>query len=156
MITDFDKALLNKIQTNLPIANRPFAVIAEELGVDEEAVLTRLRELKAAGFIRKIGAFFNSEELGYTGTLVAVRVKPDFVSLVAEKINTYDGVTHNYERYAAEHDDIGKFNIWFTVIVDSEATRREILNEISALPGVEQLINLPAIQKYKVSVRFSL
>jgi DNA-binding Lrp family transcriptional regulator len=156
-LTDFDKALLNKIQTKLPIASHPFALIAKELGVEEETVLKRLQELKDEGFIRKIGAFFNSEELGYVGTLVAVKVQPDFVGQVAEKINTYDGVTHNYERYDEKATDlVGQYNLWFTLIVDNEALRTKILDEISALPGVEQLVNLPAIQKYKVSVRFSL
>jgi DNA-binding Lrp family transcriptional regulator len=156
-LTDFDKALLNKIQTKLPIVSHPFALIAKELGVEEETVLKRLQELKDEGFIRKIGAFFNSEELGYVGTLVAVKVQPDFVRQVAEKINTYDGVTHNYERYDEKATDlVGQYNLWFTLIVDNETLRTKVLDEISALPGVEQLVNLPAIQKYKVSVRFSL
>lgn len=156
-LTDFDKALLNKIQTDLPIASHPFALVAKELGVEEDTVLNRLQELKAEGYIRKMGAFFNSEELGYVGTLVAVKVNPDFIGAVAGKINTYDGVTHNYERYVEGVSGLaGQFNLWFTLIVDNEAIRTKILDEIRALPGVEQLENLPAIQKYKVSVRFSL
>lgn len=156
-LTDFDKALLNIIQTDLPIASQPFDVIAQKLGATEETVLKRLQDLKAAGFIRKIGAFFNSEELGYIGTLVAVKVKSDYICQVAEKINTYDGVTHNYERYVMGENNLkDQYNLWFTLIVDSETVRMKILDEIRALPGVEELVNLPAIEKYKVSVRFSL
>ena len=50
----FDKALLNLLQGNIPICSRPFAKMAEELGTDEEKVITRLRELKAAGYLRRI------------------------------------------------------------------------------------------------------
>lgn len=156
-LTSFDKALLNIIQTDLPIASHPFALIAAKLGVEEEFVLKRLQELKEQGFIRKMGAFFNSEKLGYVGTLVAVKVDPHFVEQVAEKINTFSGVTHNYERYSENQGGLAeKFNLWFTLIVDNDSLRTEILEEISKLNGVQELVNLPAIKKYKVSVRFSL
>ena len=74
-LTDLDKKLLNLLQGKLQLVSRPFKLIGEEVGMSEEQVITRLQLLKEAGYIRKIGAFFNSDELGYRGTLVALKVR---------------------------------------------------------------------------------
>ncbi|MBQ5745458.1 MAG: Lrp/AsnC family transcriptional regulator, partial [Selenomonadales bacterium] len=60
MLSAFDKSLLNMLQTDLPIAKRPFAVLAERLGTEEAVVLERLTWLKENGYIRRIGPFFDS------------------------------------------------------------------------------------------------
>ena len=65
MLTSFDKALLNILQTNLPLTERPFQVLADQLNTSEEEVIARLNELKELGYIRKIGLFFDSAKLGY-------------------------------------------------------------------------------------------
>ncbi|MEN6567710.1 MAG: hypothetical protein ABFC57_15610 [Veillonellales bacterium] len=149
MLTVFDKALLNIIQTDLPIASRPFAILAEQLQVEEAYVIERLQYLKAHGYIRRIGPFFDSDRLGYVGTLVAVRVQPAHMREVAETINQYSGVTHNYERE-------GFYNLWFALLASNQAVMEKILARIKGLTGVDKLISLPATKKFKVSVRFNL
>lgn len=149
MLSSFDKALLNIIQTSLPLAKQPFAILAERLGTDEATVIEGLRVLKEKGYIRRIGPFFDSVKLGYVGTLVAVQVEDEHLPAVAETINRYPGVTHNYERE-------GCFNLWFTLLSPDLALQNKILEHIGSLPGVSQLLNLPATKKYKVSVQFIL
>ncbi len=148
-LTSFDKSLLNLLQGNLPVCSHPFAALADELGTDEQTVLTRLQMLKQEGYLRRIGTFFNSNKLGYKGTLVALRVKPDKIETVAEAINRYPGATHNYERE-------GRYNLWFTLLTPCLETEKKILDEVEALPGVEDLLNLKANKKYKINVQFKL
>ena len=148
-LTAFDKALLNLLQGSLPIGKRPFAKMAEELGTDEERVISRLRLLKDEGYLRRIGTFFDSSRLGYGGTLVALRVAEGKVASVAEAVNRYPGVTHNYERE-------GKFNLWFTLLTPNLETEKEVLSEVEALPGIERLLNLKTTKKYKINVQFQL
>ncbi len=145
----FDKELLNRLQGNLPICSRPFAKMAAELGTDEETILSRIRELKAAGYLRRIGTFFNSNNLGYVGTLVALKVSPAEITPVAEAVNRYPEATHNYERE-------GKYNLWFTLLTRDSAQESTILNEIKNLPGVEDMLKLKSNKKYKVNVQFNL
>jgi len=149
LLTDFDKRLLNLIQTDLPLEKRPFATIAERLGTGETEVIERLKFLKEQGFIRRIGPFFDSGRLGYVSTLVALRVRPDRMTAVAKAVNRYSGVTHNYERE-------GDFNLWFALISPSISSQTKVLAEIEKFAGVEQLISLPATRKFKVSVQFKL
>ncbi|CUH93963.1 hypothetical protein P22_0025 [Propionispora sp. 2/2-37] len=153
MLSAFDKALLNRIQEELPLVDRPFAVLAEDLGVEENDVIERLQYLKQHGFIRRMGPFFDSNQLGYIGTLVAVSVTPDKVATVAAAINRHPGVTHNYERYS---DDDNIYNLWFTLLSPDVAAQEKVLNTVKGMAGVEKLISLPAEKKFKVSVRFTL
>jgi siroheme decarboxylase len=149
MLRDFDKQLLNLIQGNLPLAKRPFAVLAERLDSDEDTVINRLGYLKDQGYIRRIGPFFDSARLGYVSTLVALRVEPGSLRAVAEAVNGYPGVTHNYERE-------GKYNLWFALLSPDRQTQEQVLAEVAELPGVERLLNLPAVKKFKVNVQFTL
>lgn len=149
MLTNFDKSLLNLIQHNLPIAERPFLELADILGTTEDHVIERLRYLKKHGYIRRIGPFFDSGKLEYKGTLVALKVKDGYMEKVAQFINKYPGATHNYQRE-------GEYNLWFTLLTHSEEKRTQILNEIKAQKGVEKLMNLVSNKKYKINVQFKL
>ncbi|MBR2142643.1 Lrp/AsnC family transcriptional regulator [Anaerovibrio sp.] len=148
-LTAFDKDLLNLLQGGIQFTAKPYEAMASQLGVAEEVVLTRLRELKAAGYIRKIGAFFNSDQLGYSGTLVAVRVVPEYLAEVAEKINEYPEITHNYQRR-------GDYGLWFTLITNNTDRRKKILGEIQSQRGVLSMMDLYSQKKYKIDVRFNL
>lgn len=148
-LTAFDKALLNLLQTELPVCSHPFAKLGAELGTDEATVLEHLKRMKAAGYLRRIGTFFNSARLGYQGTLVALTVDEDQMASVAEAINRYPGATHNYERE-------GQYNLWFTLLTPNPKLERDILHEVRALPGVRAMMNLKARKKYKINVQFHL
>lgn len=144
-----DKSILNELQGNLPLSPRPFAAIAEKAGCSEEEVIDRVRALKEGGYIRRIGVFFESGHLGYHGALIALRVTEGCIPSVAQHINGYPGVTHNYERE-------GSYNLWFTLHTRSIEEETRILGEIRALDGVENLLNLKVKKKYKINVQFKL
>ena len=65
-----DRAILNEIQSHFPIRSRPFREVGRKLGLSEKEVLTRVDRLKKEGIIRRLGANFNSRQLGFTSTLV--------------------------------------------------------------------------------------
>jgi len=148
-LTAFDKELLNVLQTQLPISKRPFADLAAMLDTEESIVINRIKDLKEAGYVRRIGPFFDSDKLGYQGTLIAVKVDPAYMESVATAINCYPGATHNYERE-------GQYNLWFTLLTPDTKLREQILEEVQNLPGVEKLISLIARKKYKINVQFNL
>ena len=148
-LTAFDKELLNALQGGIEFVHKPYETMANKLGVSEERVLNRLTELKKAGYVRKIGAFFNSDKLGYSGTLIAVKVMDEYLDEVAERINEYPEVTHNYQRR-------GEYALWFTFITDRPERQAQVLAEVKALPGVVSLMDLYSQKKYKIDVRFKL
>lgn len=148
-LDDIDRRLLNRVQSDFPIASRPFDTIGSELGVSEDDVIARLERLKAAGFIRRIGGNFVPEKLGYVSTLCAAKVPTDKIAHFAETVNRYPGVTHNYMR---END----YNVWFTFIAQSRKDIAVNLDRISRETGVMGILNLPATHVFKIRAKFKV
>ncbi|MDJ0783710.1 MAG: AsnC family transcriptional regulator [Desulfosarcinaceae bacterium] len=144
-----DRAILNRIQSNFPIAARPYAVIAAELNLSEKEILERVRALKSAGIIRRIGGNFVPHKVGHVSTLCAAKVPEEKLALFAETVNRYPGVTHNYRRENA-------YNVWFTFISPSRADIAANLEEIAAATGVTDILNLPATHVFKIKAQFEL
>ncbi|MEW6186329.1 MAG: AsnC family transcriptional regulator [Thermodesulfobacteriota bacterium] len=144
-----DRAILNEIQSNFPIKIRPYREVGQRLNLAEKEVISRVRRMVERGFIRRIGANFNSRKLGFTSTLCAARVPkrklPGFIRVV----NQYAGVTHNYERE-------GDYNIWFTFIAESQEKIETALKEIIKKTGIAEVINLPAEHIFKIQVDFEV
>ena len=148
-LDDLDRAILNEIQSHFPIDSRPYAEVGRRVGASEEEVLARVTAMAEAGIIRRLGANFTSRKLGYTSTLVAARVAPESLDHFVAVVNRYPGVTHNYLR---RH----RYNVWFTLIAESEERLNQILEEISAASDVSEILSLPAQEVFKIKVDFPL
>ncbi len=144
-----DRMILNRIQSNFPISQRPYSIIAKELSLSEEEVISRVRRLKAAGIIRRIGGNFSPDKLGFVSTLCAGRVPEDRLDRFLEIVNSYQGVTHNYLR---END----YNVWFTVIAPSMDEITRFIEKLKEESGVHDILNLPATKVFKIRAHFKL
>ncbi len=143
-----DSRIIDKIQSDFPLDERPFQVIAEEFGVLESEVIERVARLQETGTIREIGPVFDLKKLGYTSTLCAARADEAHTEDVAAFINTFDEVTHNYLR----EDPL---NIWFTLIAPDADRIEAILNAIREREGVTEVLSLPATRLFKIKVQFN-
>jgi DNA-binding Lrp family transcriptional regulator len=146
-LDDLDRAILNEIQSHFPIESRPYAKVGRRVGASEAEVLARVAAMAEAGIIRRLGANFTSRKLGYTSTLCAARVAPESLDHFVAVVNRYPGVTHNYLR---RH----RYNVWFTLIAESEERLNKILEEISAAAEVAEILSLPAQEVFKIKVDF--
>ncbi|MEE8168807.1 MAG: AsnC family transcriptional regulator [Candidatus Hydrothermarchaeales archaeon] len=144
-----DKAILRELQGNLPIVKRPFAAIAESVGMSEEELFTRIRNLIDIGIIRKFGLRIDSRKAGFASTLVAMKVPWEKMDEIAARLNRYESVTHNYAR---EHE----YNLWFTVIERNEDALKKSLDRIASEVEYEDMLNLPILRRFKIDVRFNV
>lgn len=144
-----DKKILNIIQTKFPILQRPYEAIGKEVGVSETDVILRIGNLKKEGIIRRIGATFDPRKLGFVSSLCAAKVPSDKIKKFVEVVNSYPGVTHNYERD-------NECNIWFTFIDESMEDIENKLKEISNKTGVKDVRNLPTVRFFKIRVDFDM
>lgn len=144
-----DKRIINAIQSDFPLVSRPYQVIADRLDLSEDEVVRRVRDLREAGIIRRIGGNFVPEKLGYVSTLCAARVPEEAVEAFARTVNAYPGVTHNYLRN-------NRYNVWFTFIAPSREKIARHLAAISRRTGVTDIINLPATRVFKIKAAFRL
>jgi len=149
-IDDLDRRMLDALQFDFPLSERPFDVIAERLGIDTDLLWGRVEAMLEQGVIRRLGASLDSRKLGFCSTLAAVRVRGNLVDRVAEIIARYPEVTHSYLR---DHE----FSIWFTVIAADEGKIEELLDEVrtSLSLAASDVLNLPMIRMFKLDARFS-
>jgi DNA-binding Lrp family transcriptional regulator len=144
-----DKKILNMIQRNFPLVAAPFQAVAEQVGIPEDEVIDRIGKMKQAGVIRRLGAVFDSRELGCVSTLGAARAPEEKLKAFGEAVNAYPGVTHNYRR---NHD----FNVWFTFIAPDQETLEKSLADIRTKTGVADIISMPAARTFKIDASFEL
>jgi len=144
-----DKAILRRVQSRLPIAERPFAELGRELNLSEDQVLARLAELKRKGVIRRIGGNFNSSSLGFASTLCAAKVPPDKLPAFIAAVNAHPGVTHNYRR---EHE----YNVWFTFIAETMEEIDDHLAQLTETTGVAEICSMPSLRMFKIKVDFPI
>jgi len=148
-LDSLDKHLLNDVQWEFPLLDRPYLEISKRYNVSEDEVIRRILNLKELGIIRQINAIFDTRNLGYKSTLVAFAVRTDKIDDVASEINKYPGVSHNYER---NHE----FNIWFTLAVPTNTDMKALINKMSSLDGVLKYRILPTLKLYKIGVRLDM
>ncbi len=146
---DLDRRILDAMQHDFPLSERPFNVLAQRLGIDPDLLWRRVEVMRENGVIRRLGASLDSRKLGFRSTLAAVRVRPDFVDRAAEVIGRHPEVTHSYVR---DHE----FNIWFTVIAPDEERIDTILCTIREELRLESsdVLNLPVKRLFKLDARF--
>jgi len=142
-----DQRLLNDFQRGFPLTPTPYADIARELGVTEAQVLARLEALIAGGAVSRVGAVLRPNTVGVS-TLAAVAVPPQRLEAVAQLVNGYAEVNHNYER---EH----RLNLWFVATAPDAARLQQVLDEIAARSGYEVLA-FPLLEDYHIDLGFDL
>lgn len=141
-----EKDLLLALQSGLPIVSRPFARIGEKIGLTETDVLRLVREFFDQGVARRLGAVFDSRSLGYDSTLCAADIPERDLEATAARLAPHPGITHCYQRD-------GHPNLWFTLTAPAEELSRE-LARVAETIGPCDLLNLPALQKFKIEAVF--
>lgn len=142
---DKDREIIRLLQGDFPLTPEPYRAIGDKLWLDEMSVISRIAKLIQTGAIRHFGPFFDSRKLGYTGALIAMEVPEHKLEDVIDLVNSYDEITHNYLRD-------GKPNMWFTVIARDAARRDQILDEIRANSGIQDILVFPSRRLFKVRV----
>jgi DNA-binding Lrp family transcriptional regulator len=140
-----DRAILNRLQDGMPVCERPFAAVGEELGLDEEALLSRLRRLLQTGVLTRFGPLYQIERAGGAFILAAMRVAPAQVERVAAIVNGFDEVAHNYLR---DH----RFNLWFVVAAASREQALDAIARIEAQTG-QPVYAMPKLKEYFLDLR---
>jgi len=149
VLDEIDKGILRELQGNLPVVARPYAALAENVGVSEDEVFTRIKRLMEEGLIRKFGLRIDSKKVGFASTLVAMKVAPEKLDSVAEKLSAIESVTHNYAR---DHE----YNLWFTVIEKNKESLKDMLQRIEEEMDCEEMLDLPVTRKFKINVKFQV
>ncbi|MFC7096860.1 Lrp/AsnC family transcriptional regulator [Halobaculum marinum] len=153
-LSTLERAVINAFQGGFPVVEHPWEPAAAALtergvDVDAETLLATVRDLDERGVLSRFGALVNAEEIGGTATLVAMHAPEERYEAVAETVNDFREVAHNYER---EHPHL---NMWFVVSVADEAEVARVLADIEDATG-QETYNLPKQEEFHVGAKFLL
>jgi DNA-binding Lrp family transcriptional regulator len=94
-----DLGLIKATQAGLPLTPRPYHSLAEQLGLEVDEVMARLRRMLDDGAIRRIGAVPNHYALGYSANGMTVwNVDDSLVDALGVKVGALAFVSHCYLR----------------------------------------------------------
>lgn len=149
VLDDRDRRLLNVLQSDFPLARRPFQALGVPLDLTETEVLARIADLKQQKVIRQISAIFDTRSLGYKSSLVAMKVQPEMLEAAAQVVNGHPGVSHNYKRNHA-------FNMWFTVAVPPHSDLEWTVQRLHEMAGAESTRLLPTLRLFKIGLQLDM
>lgn len=138
-MADLTRSIIHAIQGGLPLNSRPFALIAEAVGTDEQTVIDTVGDLQARGVIKRFGVVVRHHELGFRANAMVVWDIPDeSVTVTARRLARDPAVTLCYRRPRRLPD--WPYNL-FCMIHGQD--RRGVEEKISALRLATGIHELP-------------
>ena len=146
-LDEIDRTIINRLQGEFPISERPFAECAKRLNMDESDLLNRITHLIQENVATRFGPMYQIEKLGGAFTLAAMKVPADQFERVAAQVNAFQEVAHNYERNHI-------FNMWFVLATETPEGIAETIARIESTTGLK-VFNMPKEREYFIGARFS-
>ncbi len=98
-LSDADRKVIAGIQCGLPLVSRPYAEIAQAIGMTETEVIERVSSLRERGLIKRMGVIVRHHELGYrTNAMVVWDIPDQRVSELGQCMGCFEFVTLCYRR----------------------------------------------------------
>jgi DNA-binding Lrp family transcriptional regulator len=142
---DIDRTLLNRLQDGIPVCERPFDALSAALGIPVHEILSRLQAMLDRQVLSRFGPLYNAERMGGALSLCAMQVDAARFDAVAEQVNAYPEVAHNYER---DHP----LNMWFVIAAESPRQHRNVVSAIERDTGCT-VYDMPKQTEYFLDLR---
>lgn len=124
-----DRAIIDTLQGDFPLSERPYAEAAQRLGIVEADLLARLKRMLDDKVLTRFGPMFQIERMGGAFVLAALAVPEERYETVAAQVNALPQVAHNYRR---EH----LLNMWFVLATEKPEGIAEAIAQIEAETGL--------------------
>ncbi len=140
MLTKLEKRIIASIQDDIAIKERPYLEIAKNLGISQEALLEKLKDLCNRGIIRRFGATIRHQKTGFEANAMAAwEVGEDRINQVGKILASFSQVSHCYRRNPTDN---WPYNLYTMIHSKDEKSCREIVRKMSDKASVNTYILL--------------
>ena len=147
MISEIEKKIVGLIQGDLPLETKPFEKIAEIIGISEDELVAKIKDLKKRGIIRRFGATLRHQEAGYnSNAMIAWLVPNENIDEIGEAMAGFREVTHCYHRLPQGD---WKYNLFTMVHGESKQECFKIAMKMSQLTGMTDYTLLFSEKEFK-------
>lgn len=140
-----DKQIINALQGGFPICDTPYRQVAAQLGLTEQDLIARLKALLDNGALTRFGPLYNAEQMGGALTLAAIKAPTERFDEIAEIINAFPEVAHNYAR---SHE----LNMWFVIATETPGQIQQTISAIEQQTGLS-VYNMPKNKEYFINLK---
>ena len=144
---DTDRRLINAIQGEFPLSERPFAEVGAALGLSEDEVIARLQSLLDDRVLTRFGPMYQIERMGGAFVLAALQVPEARYDEVTALVNALPQVAHNYRR---EHT----LNMWFVLATETPQGIADAIATIERDTGLP-VFAFPKEREYFVEMKLA-
>jgi siroheme decarboxylase len=147
MIDELDKKIIGFLQKDIPVEPVPYKILADQLGISEDEVLSRIMVMVNEGVIRRLGATLYHQEAGFNANaMVAWIVPEEEVDKIGLVMAGFREVTHCYHR-RPQRD--WRYNLFTMIHGESREECHEIARKISEKTGVNDYSLLFSEKEFK-------
>jgi len=147
MIEELEKKIIHYLQGDLPVTPKPFALLADKIGIREEDLLEKTQMLKEQGILRRFGATLRHELAGFhANAMVAWRVPEDKVEKSGNLMAGFREVSHCYQRRI--HGE-WKYNLFTMIHGKNNKDCEHIAKKIADMVEINEYVVLLSLKEYK-------
>ena len=144
-LDECDRRIINALQGDFPLVDEPYREAAEALGMNEAELLARLQRMLDERILTRFGPMFQIERMGGRFVLAAMRVPEADFDRIAQIVNAFPEVAHNYRR---EH----AYNMWFVLATEKPEDIAATVARIEAATG-HPVAAFPKEREYFVEMK---
>ena len=135
-LSTVERAVINTLQQDLPLNERPFDSISGELKMDADEFLGYCQALLRRGIMRRFSASVNHNKLGYrANAMVCWQMPLDGMNNIGKKISTFSEVSHCYQRQA---NSLWPYNLFAMVHAHNKGNCRAVIDRICLEAGLDK------------------
>jgi len=139
LIENLDKKIIRRLQENISVIATPYKEIADELNMNEEELIQKVKTYTETGILKRIGAILYHRKAGFNANAMVVwKIDNEDLDNVGKYMASFSEVSHCYERKPCGSWD---YNL-YTMIHEKD---RDRCNKI-----IEKIANTIGIENYRI------
>jgi len=146
-LSRLEKEVVKELQTDLPLAERPFDQLASHLDIGTDELLDLAKSLQARGIMRRYGALLSHQKAGFLVNAMSCWSVPlDMLEQAGNKMASCQAVSHCYQRQTNAN---WPYNLFAMIHTRSKDECEAIANQISHDTKVSKYVLLYTTKEYK-------
>jgi len=129
-LSNADRAIINALQQDLPLIEKPFDIISAKVSMDADEFLGHCQAFLQRGIMRRFSASISHNKLGFAANAMACwRVPSDMVDAAGKRIAGLTEISHCYERRT---NSLWPYNLFAMIHAETKETCQAITDKICA------------------------
>lgn len=147
-LSDLERAVINQVQQQLPLINRPFDEMSQNAGVNVDEFLSVCRSLQERGIMRRFGASIEHQNAGFVANaMVCWEVPSSLVDEAGYKMAGFKEVTHCYERKTGP--EWPRYNVFAMIHGNTDEQNKDTIARMSHDTGISEYEILSTVREFK-------